>query len=147
MEILTCPVCQTVGPVTLFDFRMRQAPKEQWNVRKCKTCAHAEYVARYANPARRETMKAGSRNWKSENPERHAELAREYRKRNPEKIKAQNQLNYAVRKGRIQRQPCEVCGTSDRVHAHHHVSYEPKDWLNVRWLCFECHKTEHVAGG
>lgn len=41
--------------------------------------------------------------------------------------------------GSIQRQPCEVCGAIKKVHAHH-VSYKPKDWFNVKWLCYICHK-------
>ena len=78
--------------------------------------------------------------WKKNNPERHAELARAYRRRNPLKSKAQNQLNYAIRKGLIARQPCEGCGTKARVHAHHDDYRKP---LDVRWLCFKCHKKAH----
>jgi hypothetical protein len=81
-----------------------------------------------------------SRAWKKNNPERHAELARAYRARNREKTKAQNRLNYAIRKGRMARLPCEVCGTRERVHAHHHDYSKP---LDVRWLCLQCHKDAH----
>lgn len=81
-----------------------------------------------------------SKNWKQQNPERHAELARAYRRRNPEKIKAQNLLNYAIRKGELQRGRCEGCGTGVRVHAHHHDYSKP---LEVRWLCYRCHKGAH----
>lgn len=81
-----------------------------------------------------------SRNWKKQNPERHAELARAYRERNKEKTKAQGLLNYAVRTGRIERGQCDVCGTSERIHGHHHDYSKPYD---VRWLCFVCHKKSH----
>lgn len=81
-----------------------------------------------------------SRNWKKNNAERHAELARAYRARNKEKTKAQNLLNYAVRTGNIERKPCEACGTTERVHGHHHDYSKPYD---VRWFCFACHKAEH----
>lgn len=83
-----------------------------------------------------------TREWKKKNKERHAELARAYRRRNPEKTKAQNQLNYAVRMGRIERQSCETCGSDEKIHAHHHDYSKPYD---VRWLCFLCHKNEHPA--
>ncbi len=81
-----------------------------------------------------------SRAWKKDNPERHAELARAYRARNREKTRAQNQLNYAIRTGRLSRMPCEVCGTNERVHAHHHDYRLP---LDVHWLCYQCHKNAH----
>lgn len=81
-----------------------------------------------------------SKNWKKQNPERHAELARAYRKRNPEKLKAQNLLNYAIRKGRIKRGLCKGCGTDKKVHAHHHDYNKPYD---VEWFCFRCHRKEH----
>lgn len=88
-------------------------------------------------------QKRMSRDWKRRNKERHAELARAYRQRNAEKLKAQNLLNYAVRKGVIQRLPCEKCGTSERVHAHHHDYSKPYE---VCWLCYICHKKEHPVG-
>lgn len=86
-----------------------------------------------------EKQKAMSRDWKKRHAERHAELARYYRERNKEKTKAQNKLNYAIRKGKICRGACEKCGTISRVHGHHHDYNKPYD---VRWLCFQCHKDE-----
>ena len=92
------------------------------------------------SPENREKQKERSNAWKKSNPERHAELAREYRLRNPQKTKAQNQLNYALRMGKVIKSPCEVCGTSERVHAHHHDYSKPYD---VKWLCYLCHKAAH----
>ncbi len=46
--------------------------------------------------------------------------------------------NYAVKVGRLVRQPCEVCGSADVVEMHHVDYFEP---LNVRWLCFLHHRT------
>ena len=87
-----------------------------------------------------ELQKQRSREWKKRNPERHAELAKAYRSRNREKTKAQNQLNYAIRNGRMERKPCEMCGTDEKVHAHHHDYTKPYD---VNWYCFLCHKKVH----
>jgi DNA-binding CsgD family transcriptional regulator len=81
-----------------------------------------------------------SREWKKANPGRHAELARAYRARNREKTTAQNRLNYAIKAGRMVRGSCEVCGTDEKVHAHHHDYTKP---LDVKWLCFQCHKASH----
>lgn len=142
MQTATCKHCGKEKPYSEFDKIIREAPLASWNLRRCKECTHAEYLRRYAHPGKRATQLAASQNWKKANPEKHAALAREYRNKHPEKIVAQNRLNYAIKKGVVTRQPCEACGTSDRVHAHH-ASYEPKDWYNVRWLCYVCHKLEH----
>lgn len=56
----------------------------------------------------------------------------------PEKVKARKRLYEAVRSGRLQRGPCEVCGTAN-VQAHHDDYNKP---LEVRWLC-ATHHTEH----
>ena len=139
---MKCKFCGNEKDISEFDKILRSGPREEWNLRRCKECTHAEYVKRYENPVRHKALNLASSNWKRNNPDHHARLAREYRERYPEKTRAQNRLNYAIRKGRIQRKPCEVCGETERVHAHH-VSYDPSDWYNVRWLCMVCHKIEH----
>ncbi len=142
MEMHHCKLCREVKPFDQFVKVLRSGPLESWNLRYCKDCAHKQYLKRYEDPKKRKNQNKASNNWKAENPERHAQLAVEYRKRHPEKTIAQNRLNYAVRKGLIKRLPCEVCGSAERVHAHHH-SYAPEDWYNVKWLCHVCHKLEH----
>lgn len=142
MPVLKCNACGVDKPYEEFNKKIAEGPLEPWNLRRCKECAHNEYVKRYGVPARRAALNASSNSWKERNPDRHAELAREYRRRHPEKVIAQNRLNYAVRRGIVQRKPCEVCGTTEKVHAHHH-SYAPEHWYDVQWLCFVCHKLEH----
>lgn len=138
-----CKQCGERKAVKEFNRHHRQGPYEPWNLSICKNCSHRRYEQRRAVPRQLRKLHKASRAWKQTNPERHAKLAREYRERHPEKIVAQNRLNYAVRKGRVVRLPCEVCGTTDRVHGHH-PSYDPKDWYNVRWLCSVCHTSEHM---
>jgi len=143
MQKMLCNKCQQEKPLTEFDKFSRAGPIEIWNLRKrCKACVHQEYLDRRAKPKRHKAMKKASSEWKRNNPERHAELNQRYREKYPERTVAQNRLAYAIRKGRVIRQPCEVCGTTDRVHGHH-VSYRPEDWYNVKWLCYICHKLEH----
>ena len=138
-----CKLCGKTKQVTDFRRHYKDGPYEPWNLRSCKECTHGEYVQRYSNKRSRDALHAASSNWKKANPERHAQLNQEYRKRFPEKIIAQNRLGYAVRSGKLKRLPCEVCGVTKRVHGHH-ASYKPEDWYNVRWLCFKCHKMEHA---
>ncbi len=77
-------------------------------------------------------------------PEYHAAWVRRYRRQHPAKLIAQSRLNYVLRRGYIQRQPCESCGTSHLVHACH-VSTDPKDWYRVRWLCVPCKKLKLIG--
>ena len=55
---------------------------------------------------------------------------------------AHSRVARAVLSGRIEKQPCEVCGTRVAVHAHHDDYTKP---LDVRWLCARHHKEAHVC--
>jgi len=69
--------------------------------------------------------------------------AKEYKKyctKNPEKVKAQQTLNKAVKKGIIERSPCVNCGSTHRVHGHHPDYSFP---LKVIWVCSIHHKKYH----
>lgn len=55
------------------------------------------------------------------------------------KKRAQNVVNNEVRRGRLERQPCEVCG-NPRSHAHHDDYSQP---LMIRWLCHTHHEEHH----
>lgn len=54
----------------------------------------------------------------------------------PEKFKARSKLNYAIRKGRVEKLPCIVCG-NEKSQAHHEDYTKPFD---VIWLCDIHHK-------
>lgn len=62
------------------------------------------------------------------------------RLQNPEKYKARNAVNNAVRDGRLKKLPCEICGAAEKVQAHHHDYLKP---LDVIWLCTRHHGEEH----
>lgn len=55
------------------------------------------------------------------------------------KKKAQNSVGAAIRKGKMVRQPCEICG--DPNAEAHHDDYSQK--RNVRWLCRAHHEEHH----
>lgn len=48
---------------------------------------------------------------------------------------------YAIRTGKLVKQPCEVC-SEPNVEAHHDDYAKPYD---VRWLCKACHADYHAA--
>jgi hypothetical protein len=64
---------------------------------------------------------------------------RNTRENHPERDYARYQVAYALRSGRLHRQPCEVC-SSERVQAHHDDYSKP---LEVRWLCRPHHQKHH----
>lgn len=57
------------------------------------------------------------------------------RKKWPQKWNARSKINYAIRSGKLKREPCEVCGTV-KVEAHH-VDYEKP--FEIVWLCRKHH--------
>jgi len=73
---------------------------------------------------------------KAANTARH----RKYREKNAWKHLARTTLGYALRSGKITKQPCARCGAIE-VQAHHTDYTKP---LEVTWLCRLCHWKEHV---
>lgn len=66
-----------------------------------------------------------------------------YRSKNPDKYRAHNKVNNALRDGKITKPKlCESCSEEKRLNAHH-WSYEVSNWLDVEWLCTICHGEEH----
>lgn len=57
--------------------------------------------------------------------------------------RAHDRVLTAVLRGRLVKQPCEVCGSKDSC-AHHDDYAKP---LDVRWLCRNHHAQHHVAHG
>ena len=73
--------------------------------------------------------------------ERQRELDRlRWEARSPERRRAGNLVQAAIRNGVLVRGPCEVCGDHIRVDAHHDDYSKP---LAVRWLCRSHHKQHH----
>lgn len=69
---------------------------------------------------------------------------RKYRQNNPNKYHAHNMVNNAIRDGKLFKEPCEVCGCTERIHGHHDDYLKP---LNVRWLCAVHHSQWHKENG
>lgn len=61
---------------------------------------------------------------------------------NPQKVKAQSAVQYAVKTGKLEKGPCEFCGTAIDVVGHHDDYTKP---LTVRWLCRLHHRHVHYG--
>lgn len=63
-----------------------------------------------------------------------------YRARHPERVAAHRAVLNAKRRGRLKPKPCEVCGSTEAIEAHHDDYQKP---LVVRWLCRKHHRAHH----
>ncbi len=129
-----CFKCHAVLPLTEF-YKNCQMPGGILN--KCKDCSKKDTKEWYAATA---TVRAAYERVRCKDPARKAKAAeyqRRQRAKNPEKSRARALVGYAVKSGKIQKQPCK-CGET-KVQAHHHDYSKP---LDVQWMCFKCHREE-----
>ena len=106
----------------------------------CKACQHLyEKNRRKNNP----TLFQAYESARSKLPHRielNTKISIRYKEQNPERYKATNKVNNALRDGKLQKLPCFCCGNL-KVTAHH-VAYDLP--LDVVWLCQRHHKELHA---
>jgi len=99
-----------------------------------------EYWRKYQTKARAEYKK----NWYQKNKERINEknLARYHEDELvKKKHRARQKVTNAVASGALQKKDiCQLCGSSEKIEAHHHDYDKP---LDVIWLCRICHRMTH----
>lgn len=102
--------------------------------RLCDKCReyHREYERRYYRDPQNRARRSALRRTKTK-----PQLVRE-------RHRAHVQVNKAIAAGKLTRQPCEVCGVAEPIHAHHDDYRKP---LKVRWLCPMHHRQHHVQNG
>lgn len=130
LHLKTCARCNAIKPTD--DFYARQ------NV--CKECVKARVRENYR--ANRDHYVAYDKRREQEGNRKDfkATALKKHRTTHPDKYRARTAVNNAIRDGRLIRQPCQNCGTTQNVHAHHHDYSKP---LDVEWLCKDCHWLEH----
>lgn len=75
---------------------------------------------------------------------KYAEYQRRHRDKHPDRYKARTAVGNAIRDGRLKKGPCEECGTTEGIEAHHDDYSKP---LDIRWLCASHHGAEHCQKG
>jgi hypothetical protein len=148
--VKTCFKCNVEKPVTDFYVHPQMG---DGRLNKCKECTkrdvaenyrkNAEYYKEYER--KRNVLPhrvSARREYESTEAGREAmRRSRErYLERYPDKRAAHILTGNAIRNGRLLRQPCEVCGETESVQAHHDDYSKP---LDVRWLCFKHHMEHH----
>lgn len=106
------------------------------HLRYCKECCRKRDKERYwtSRESRLEYEKKRAKTL--ERKEKQRGYGKKHNLLNPEKYKARQKLQNAVRDGRVKREPCMFCGKT-KVQAHHKDYSKPFD---VIWVCFQCHR-------
>ena len=137
----TCKWCSQAKP--LFDFYTHAGMKDGY-LNKCKSCCY-EWTKQYRKTdsgiAVRKKEKQYPENKKRYKRSEKGQLSASKYKRNPVREAAKNAVRYAIRTGKLHRQPCFVCGEASQAH---HSSYAPEMRLVVTWLCQKHHNQLHI---
>ncbi len=134
METKICGKCKQEIPVSEFykskrdGYRSRCKPCCLEDQREyAKTGYHREYQRR---PEVAERRKSWQREYDKGYNKRPDVMAKDF---------ARNHLNYAIQAGRVNREPCSICGKGQAEG--HHEDYDLP--LIVVWLCHSCHIKLH----
>ena len=135
-----CTTCKESKPLTEYHANRRSKDGKSCT---CKGCKRDKDRSRYESNA--DAVKARVRAYQAAEGKAVANGCKaEYKKRHPKKARAHQLVRNALRRGELTRQPCEACGTSNHVIAHHGDYDQP---LAVRWLCEDHHKEWHRING
>lgn len=133
--VKTCLRCNIEKDIE--EFYLFAINNRKYRASECKVCNKlATQLRQKANPKKRDAIMKIS---KAKKPELYREIRKRADRRYPEKAKARSKLREAVRHGRLERQPCLICGILP-VDAHHPDYSKP---LDVMWLCRRHHQDEH----
>ena len=131
-----CFKCGERKPLTAFYAHPNMLDK---HLNKCKECTKTDVRGN------REKNIEHFRAYDRSRGNRHKKgYAAKYRKKYPVKYKAVNMISNAIRANKLFKEPCELCGCTENIHAHHDDYSKP---LNIRWLCAAHHRQWHVKNG
>jgi len=149
-----CFKCEAIKP--LEDF-YKHPMMADGHVNKCKECnkkdvsknyfKNHKYYRDYDNARSNSPKRVAARleYQKTEAGKISANKAKnKYIKKNLIKYLAHNLVHSHVRDKKIEKLPCEVCGSTYRIHGHHDDYSKP---LDVRWLCAAHHSQWHKKHG
>lgn len=137
-----CAKCKEVKPFVGFYSAKTYRDGHSSYCRECiKVSSKISSNTPEGRSKKRACDKAYRRRRRSANPEEHlAEILR-YNRRFPERVRAVNAVNNALRYGRLMRKVCMIC-SNEPAQGHHPDYLKP---LDVLWLCASCHKLHHMG--
>lgn len=121
----TCSKCYETKPTTDF---YKSAINRDGLCGQCKVCHNNKVIENRSNKKLLSFKQVAPHKkfWLQENKIKH---------------KAHQAVSYAIQTGKLIRQPCEKCGTTQHVVAHHEDYNKP---LDVVWLCKHHHRERHL---
>jgi hypothetical protein len=131
-----CFKCGAEKPVDLFYRHSRMA---DGHLNKCKECTKQDVGQNYQAHRQQYAEYERNRYQRLKRKKKSAEYLRNGNLRNPEKAFARTAIGNAIRDGKLQRKPCEVCGNA-KSEGHHPDYAKP---LDVMWLCRTHHLEQH----
>lgn len=140
MSKKVCRKCLVSKQSDLF-YLERAVCKDCINHRRRGSALVKEYEKQRSRlPHRKALASSIGKKWRIENPEKLKVYNRRYANKHPERIAVYATVRNAVLCGRLIKKPCQVCGSNNRIHAHHKDYSKP---LQVEWLCIMHHFMEH----
>jgi hypothetical protein len=115
----------------------------------CKRCQSKTFKKYYA-VHKKELNKRHRKYRKKYDKTEHGKEVRNYhaainRNIHPDRVSARAAVFTAIKDGRLLKpRCCQHCNERKPLEAHHYISYQEKNWLDVIFLCIPCHKDEHT---
>ena len=136
-----CKWCHQTKPIDSFS---RHSEMTDGYLHQCKSCRNEWTKKHRQKPEvklRRKLEKQNPEVKKRYKKTEKGRIANARYKPPKEKMAAKNAINYALRTGKIAKQPCFLCGNKAQAH---HSSYAPDMRLDVTWLCQDHHNKIHI---
>ena len=114
------------------------------HLNKCKDCAKKDVTKHREENLEKIREYDRNRPNKAQRIRKMVEYTRDYRTEFPNKYKAHRLVQKSLKDGYLTKESCNVCGTLERIVAHHNDYLKP---LDVTWLCEVHHKQWHLDNG
>ena len=118
------------------EFKSDHDSRQGYWCRACRSKASVESARRH-----REVKRKNNNAYHTRISGKRAQATARWRSNHPEEKSAHQSVQTAVRNGTLVKQACEVCGSTENVHAHHDDYSQP---LQVNWLCHRHHMERHA---
>jgi len=124
-------ICNKCGETKELNEFYRNANMKDGILNTCKKCRRSEIEQMRKTDKYKQRMKKHRASWNQRF---------KGDKKNKNKIAAWNAVYYALKTGKLIKEPCEICGSDDSKA--HHDDYTKR--LEVRWLCGIHHSEWHA---